>query len=83
MARMTTLDVEIAALRQRRAAPSLIARLRRLPPFERRAIRDPDQRDVYWTRVRDRLEQSDAATLTRYAQNERPEPPEPRSLLIG
>jgi hypothetical protein len=80
---MTALDVEIAALRQRRAAPSLMARLRRLPPFERRAIRDPDERDAYWVRVRVRLEQSDAATLMRHDASVGAERPEPRSLLIG
>jgi hypothetical protein len=31
-----------------------------------RAIREPDDRDVYWVNVQRRLAESDAAFLTRY-----------------
>ena len=32
-------------------------------PFDRRAIREPDDRDAYWVNVQRRLAQSDAAYL--------------------
>jgi hypothetical protein len=57
------LELELAALRQRRHQPSFTSRLRRYRPFDRRAIREPDDRDAYWIAVQDRLAGSDAATL--------------------
>jgi hypothetical protein len=57
------LELELAALRQRRQAPSMAARLRRYRPFDRRSIREPDDRDAYWITVQRRLAESDAATL--------------------
>ncbi|HEY8170055.1 MAG TPA: hypothetical protein VIH24_03015 [Candidatus Limnocylindria bacterium] len=63
---MTELDLELSALRHRRASPGLAAWIRGLRPFDRRAIREPDARDVYWVRVQQRLAESDAAFLTRY-----------------
>lgn len=68
----TSLDVELAALRARRRSPGFMAWLRGLPPFDRRAISDPDDRDVYWVNVRRRLAESDAASLLRYSATERP-----------
>ncbi len=59
----TNLDVELAALRARRHAPGLMAWIRGMAPFDRRAIRDPDERDVYWVNVQRRLAESDAALL--------------------
>jgi len=63
---MTDLDLELAALRQRRRPPGFVAWLRGLRPFDRRAIREPDHRDSYWLNVQRRLAESDAAFLTRY-----------------
>ena len=80
---MTAIDTEITALRRRRHVPGLMARLRGLRPFDRRTIREPDERDVYWVRVRARLAESDAASLTRYSTGERPERPPRRDPLIG
>lgn len=79
---MTDLDLELAALRRRRRSPGLGAWLRQFAPFDRRAIRDPDERDAYWVVVQRRLAESDAVFL----RNSRaPEPPAPTSLplLIG
>ena len=65
---MTELDIEmeIAALRQRRQTTGLTAWVRSLRPFDRRAIREPDDRDAYWVNVQRRLAESDAAFLLRY-----------------
>jgi hypothetical protein len=63
---MTELDMELAALRQRRPSNGFVAWLRGLRPFDRRAIREPDERDAYWVNVQRRLVESDAAFLTRY-----------------
>ena len=63
---MTQLDVELAALRARRRGPGLKAWLRGLRPFDRRAIREPDERDVYWLNVQRRLAESDAEFLLRH-----------------
>ena len=63
---MTQLDLELAALRERRQSSGLVAWLRGLRPFDRRAIREPDERDVYWINVQRRLAESDAAFLTRH-----------------
>ena len=35
-------------------------------PFDRRAIREPDERDAYWVNVQRRLAESDAAFLLRH-----------------
>jgi hypothetical protein len=59
-------ELEIAALRQRRRSPGFTAWLRSHRPFDRRAIREPDERDAYWVNVQKRLAESDAAFLTRY-----------------
>ena len=61
---MTQLEMEIAALRARRTG-GLMAWLRGLRPFDRRAIREPDERDIYWVNVQRRLAESDAAFLMR------------------
>lgn len=63
---MTELEMELAALRERRQASGLVAWIRSHRPFDRRAIREPDERDVYWVNVQRRLAESDAAFLTRY-----------------
>jgi hypothetical protein len=63
---MTELDLALAALRERRQSRGLVAWLRSHRPFDRRAIREPDERDEYWVRVQQRLAESDAAFLTRY-----------------
>ncbi|MGZ8475757.1 MAG: hypothetical protein ACXWWQ_05990 [Candidatus Limnocylindria bacterium] len=73
----TQLDVELSALRARRRSPGLIARLRGIALFDRRSIRDPDSRDVYWVNVRRRLAESDYESLTRHRSSERP------SVTIG
>ena len=63
---MTELEMELAALRERRQSSGLVAWFRSLRPFNRRAIREPDERDAYWVNVQRRLAESDAAFLTRY-----------------
>jgi len=63
---MNELDLELAALRQRRQSTGLVVWMRSLRPFDRRAIREPDERDAYWVNVQRRLAESDAAFLTRY-----------------
>ena len=73
----TQLDVELSALRHRRRSPGLAAWVRGLAPFDRRAIRDPDSRDVYWVNVQVRLAESDHESLTRHRSSERP------SVTIG
>ena len=60
------IEMELAALRQRRQSRGVVAWLRGLRPFDRRAIREPDERDAYWVNVQRRLAESDAAFLTRY-----------------
>lgn len=62
---MTQLDIELAALRTRRA-PRSSSWLRSLALFDRRAIREPGERDVYWERVQRRLAESDYESLTRF-----------------
>ena len=64
--RMTELELELAALRQRRQSSGFVAWLRSLPLFNRRAIQEPDDRDAYWVNVQRRLAESNAAFLTRY-----------------
>lgn len=63
---MTKLELELAALRQRRRSSGLFAWLRSLRPFDRRSIREPDARDAYWLNLQRRLDESDAAFLTRH-----------------
>ena len=63
---MTELELELAALRERRQSDGIVAWLRSHRPFDRRAIREPDERDEYWLRVQQRLVESDAAFLTRF-----------------
>ena len=63
---MTQLDVELNALRARRQRPGLYAWLRSLKLFDRRSIREPDERDAYWVNVQRRLAESDAAFLMRH-----------------
>jgi hypothetical protein len=65
---MTTaqLDMELAALRRRRRSFGLVSWVRSLRPFDRRAIREPSERDDYWIRVQKRLAESDAAYLLRH-----------------
>lgn len=63
---MKELELELAALRERRESTGLVPWLRTLRPFDRRAIREPDERDAYWVNVQGRLAESDAAFLTRY-----------------
>lgn len=58
--------MELAALRERRQSSGLVAWIRSLRPFDRRAIREPDERDAYWVTVQRRLAESDAAFLTRH-----------------
>jgi hypothetical protein len=63
---MNEIELELAALRQRRQSKGLVPWLRSLRPFDRRAIREPDERDAYWVNLHRRLAESDAAFLTRY-----------------
>ena len=63
---MTELDLALAALRERRQSRGLVAWVRSHRPFDRRAIREPNERDEYWLRLQQRLAESDAAFLTRY-----------------
>lgn len=56
----TQLDLELAALRERRVSTGFVPWLRSLRLFDRRAIRVPDERDVYWVNVQRRLAESDA-----------------------
>lgn len=62
---MAELEMELAALRERRRSPGFKAWLRSHRPFDRRSIREPDDRDAYWVNVQRRLAQSDAAHLWR------------------
>ena len=63
---MTELELELADLRQRRRSTGFVAWFRSLRPFDRRSIREPDERDAYWINVQRRLAESDAAFLTRF-----------------
>jgi hypothetical protein len=60
------LEMELAALRRRRQSTGFVPWVRSLRPFDRRAIREPDERDAYWLNLRRRLAESDAAFLTRF-----------------
>jgi hypothetical protein len=63
---MTELELELATLRERRHSSGFLPWVRGLRPFDRRAIREPDERDAYWINVQRRLTESDAVFLTRY-----------------
>jgi len=63
---MTELELKLAALRERRQSSGIVAWLRSVPLFDRRAIQEPDDRDVYWVNLQRRLAESNAAFLTRY-----------------
>jgi hypothetical protein len=69
---MTELEMELAALRQRRPPNGFVVWLRSLRPFDRRAIREPGERDAYWVNIQRRLVESDAAFLMR----RNPSPPQ-------
>lgn len=56
--------------------------MRALPFLDRRSIKDPDSRDVYWVNVQRRLAESDAESLTRFRATERPQRTE-TGILIG
>ena len=73
---MAELDIELAALRARRRSPGFMAWVRSHRPFDRRAIREPDERDAYWATVQQRLAESVAASLLRF----RAEPARPSDL---
>ena len=60
---MTQLEMELAALRRRRRSFGYMAWVRSLRPFDRRAIREPDERDAYWAIVQERLAASDARLI--------------------
>lgn len=79
----TQMDVELASLRARRRSPGLKAWLRGLRPFDRRAIREPGERDAYWATVQRRLAESDYVSLTANRATEPPPRPAPASQLIG
>jgi hypothetical protein len=80
---MTELELELAALRARRQSTGLLAWIRGLRPFDRRAIREPDERDAYWVTVQRRLAESDAAFLTRYDPYGPPKTQVTSVVLIG
>ena len=69
---MTQLDLELAALRQRRQSTGFVAWLRSKRPFDRRAMRVPDERDAYWLNVQRRLAESDAEFLLRHSASNSP-----------
>ena len=80
---MTHLEADLAALRARRRSLTLMDRLRSLPPFDRRSIREPDERDAYWTVVQQRLAESDAAFLISSRSSEPPPRPTTPAGHIG
>jgi hypothetical protein len=69
------LDLQLAALRQRRPRRDVTAWMRSLRPFDRRAIRVPAERDAYWATLQRRLAESDAAFLRAQRATERPARP--------
>ena len=80
---MTQLEAELTALRARRRSLTLMDRLRSLPPFDRRSIREPGERDAYWAVVQQRLAESDAAFLISSRSTEPPSRPQTPSGFIG
>jgi hypothetical protein len=58
-------------------------RLRSLRPFDRRSIREPDERDAYWAVVQRRLAESDAAFLMSSRATEPPPRPSAPAGSIG
>jgi hypothetical protein len=72
---MTEFELELAALRQRRQTSGVVAWLRGLRLFDRRAIREPDERDAYWINLQRRLAESSAEFLTRFDPYGSTEPP--------
>jgi hypothetical protein len=72
---VTSLDLELTTLRRRSHRAATYARLRRLRPFERRAIREPADRDAYWATVQQRLAAIGDEARTLYANG--PPPPIP------
>ena len=71
------LELELAALRRRRQTSGFTVWLRSHRPFDRRAIREPDERDDYWIRVQQRLAESDVSFLTRFDPYGSPSDPTP------
>jgi hypothetical protein len=71
------LELELAALRKRRQTSGFMVWLRSHRPFDRRTIREPDERDDYWIRVQQRLAESDASFLTRFDPYGTPTEPTP------
>ena len=69
---MTQLELELAALRERRMSIGFVAWLRSLRPFDRRDIREPATRDAYWLNVQRRLAESDAEFILRLRASEVP-----------
>ena len=65
---MTQFELQLAALRQRRQSTGLVAWFRGLRPFDRRSIREPDERDDYWMNVLRRLAESDTASMRRFGR---------------
>lgn len=80
---MTQVEMELSALRARRRSLSLMDRLRAFAPFDRRAIREPNERDAYWATLRQRLAESDAAFLIASRSTEPPPRPTGSPELIG
>ena len=80
---MTQAELELAKLRAKRRSLSLMDRLRHYRPFDRRSIREPDERDVYWANVQRRLAESDAGFLIASRATEPPPRPTASLGLIG
>ena len=80
---MTQAELELAKLRAKRRSLSLVDRLRQHRPFDRRAIREPDERDVYWANVQRRLAESDARFLIASRATQPPPRPTASPDLVG
>jgi hypothetical protein len=80
---MTHIEADLSALRARRRSLTLMDRLRALRPFDRRSIREPGERDAYWTVVQQRLAESDAAFLISTRSTEPPPRPSTPAGYIG
>jgi hypothetical protein len=61
---MNQMELELQSLRARRQPRGVVGWLRSFRPFDRRAIREPNERDVYWVTLQRRLAESDARFLT-------------------